>query len=111
MGSDDITLRVKDFTLLPGARTKEDGDGSAEEFFERFIRPSITNNKNLTIDFDGTWGYASSFLSQLAKYLVSFYGGYDNARVHVGFISNDEPGLQQRFLEYMAEAGKKDERG
>ena len=35
------TIRVKDFTTLPGARYKEDGDGSAEEFFEKYVKEKL----------------------------------------------------------------------
>lgn len=96
-------VRVKDFTLLPGARTKKDGDGSAEEFFEKYIQAKATRDDFIAIDFDGTWGYASSFMSQLAKYLVSFFGTCKKAKTQIEVISQDEPGLRQRFFDYMAE--------
>ncbi len=109
MGSCNITIKVKDFTLLPGARTKKDGDGSAEEFFEKYIQAKATKNDLITIDFDGTWGYASSFMSQLAKYLVSFFGSCKKARNHIEVISKDEPGLRQRFFDYMMELCNEEE--
>lgn len=103
MGSHNIMVRVKDFTLLPGARTKKDGDGSAEEFFEKYVQTKATKDDFITIDFDGTWGYASSFMSQLAKYLVSFFGTCEKAKTQISVISNDEPGLRQRFFDYIVE--------
>jgi len=109
MGSHNITVKVKDFTLLPGARTKKDGDGSAEEFFEEYIQTKVTQDDSITIDFDGTWGYASSFMSQLAKYLVSFFGSYKKARSQIEIISKDEPGLRQRFFDYMMELYNEEE--
>ena len=65
------TIRVSDYTILPGARHVEDGDGSADQFFDNYVKQSLIKilqekDSQLVIDLDGTLGYASSFISQLA---------------------------------------------
>jgi len=73
-----ITIKVADFTVVPGARYRRDGDGSAEQFFEDFIKPVVdddaNSSKEIRIDFDRTWGYASSFISELAREIKIAYG-------------------------------------
>jgi hypothetical protein len=64
-----VEVRICDFTIVPGARHVDDGDGSAEEFFDTILKPTVDENKEkkILIDFDGTYGFASSFISELAK--------------------------------------------
>lgn len=74
--SELIVIKVSDFTVVPGARHVDDGEGSAEEFFKDFVQGKVDENPNsvIQIDFDGTWGYASSFISELAKDIKTTYG-------------------------------------
>jgi hypothetical protein len=92
-------VRVVDFTELPGARKKDDGNGSAEEFFDSFVKPKLEmgNDDGLVIDFDGTWGYASSFVSELARRLNLYFGGKDFSKAGITLISNDDSTLIERF--------------
>ena len=100
----DIIVAVRDFTTLPGARYKSDGTGSAQEFFEKRIEPVLKQCPNsLTIDFDGTWGYASSFMSELTVKLLQSLGSIEEVRKIVQIKSEDEPGLAGRFWEYTNE--------
>lgn len=101
----DSIIKVSDFTTLPGARYKKDGDGSAEEFFEQYVRPRISKDSIVTIDFDNTWGYASSFLSELALEIAKECRQNKlDIRDTVNIISNDEPGLIERFWSYVDES-------
>ncbi len=100
-----IKISVSDFTTLPGARYKKDGDGSAEEFFDKYIKQHLENKESILIDFDNTWGYASSFLSELALE-ISRQCRRDklDVREKIEIKSNDEPGLTERFWGYIDES-------
>jgi hypothetical protein len=58
---------AKDFSDAPGARDRADGPKSGREFLETLLRPKFIAAKDaggvLLVDLDGTWGYASSFVS------------------------------------------------
>lgn len=98
--SNKITIRVRDFTTVPGARHRTDGDGSADEFYEDYAKESIEQaveeNKSIILDFDGTWSYPSSFTSQLAMLIKTNYSP-DYIREHLDITANDEPGMVERF--------------
>lgn len=58
----------------------------------------------LVIDFDGTWGYASSFLSELAVRIVGVLKTDEVIRERLELKSEDEPGLIDRFWGYIDES-------
>ena len=62
---------AKGFTIYPGGRTRDEGDKSAEELLE-IIRELLDHKQlyKLFIDLDGTRGYGSCFLSELAYKLT-----------------------------------------
>jgi len=103
--SNMITVRVSDFTTLPGARYRDDGDGSAEQFFDERIKRHLKDKEPILIDFDNTWGYASSFLSELALE-ISQQCEQDklDVRKKIEIKSDDEPGLAERFWGYIDES-------
>lgn len=105
MLSNRIKISVSDFTTLPGARYKSDGDGSAEEFFDSYIKQHLNDKELILIDFDNTWGYASSFLSELALEISQQckQDGLD-VREKIEIKSDDEPGLAERFWGYIDES-------
>lgn len=94
----------KDFTDAPGPRFKTQGDYSGEEFREDLLIPkfeeSLKNNEKLIINFDGTFGYPTSFLEEA-------FGGlkekYDKKLIlkTLDFISNDEIGLIDEVKGYI----------
>jgi hypothetical protein len=103
--SNRIEISVSTFTTLPGARYKKDGDGSAEEFFDDYIKQHLENKEPILIDFDNTWGYASSFLSELAlKISRQCKHNKLDVREKIEIKSNDEPGLVKRFWDYIDES-------
>lgn len=59
---------AKDFSKTPGARFKNDGSNSGEEFYEKILKPkyieALKKKEKLSVDLDGTHGYASSFLNE-----------------------------------------------
>lgn len=98
--SNKVTIRVRDFTTVPGARHRTDGDGSADEFYEDYVekplKDAVKANKDIVLDFDGTWSYPSSFTSQLAMLIKTNYDS-DYIRQHLEPVANDEPGMVERF--------------
>lgn len=58
-----------DFTDAPGPRFRKQGDFSGEQFREDILIPkfkeAITKKEKLTINFDGTFGYPTSFLEEV----------------------------------------------
>ena len=85
-----------DFTETPGARYRNEGDFSGEEFRESLLEPRFLEAKSkgeqLTIDLDGGYGYPTSFLEEA-------FGGL--AVATLVFISRDEPSLIDEIQEYI----------
>lgn len=98
-------VNVSDFTIVPGARYRKDGDSSAEAFFEDKLKPvldvALSSKECVLIDFDGTWGYASSFISELAR-RVSLNYDKGSIQQYLRLKSNDEPTLIDRFQNELA---------
>ncbi len=92
----------KDFTDAPGPRFKSQGDFSGEAFREDFLIPKFKEalKEKLVINFDGTFGYPTSFLEEA-------FGGlkekYDKELIlkTLEFISNDEIGLISEVKGYI----------
>jgi hypothetical protein len=94
----NISVTVSDFTTIPGGRFIKEGDGSAEEFFLKFIKPRLAGPKRtlLEIDMNGTWGYPPSFTSQLGIYLKGYFGSFNEVLDHVTIRMSD-PETSERF--------------
>lgn len=65
---DILKINIKnDFSDSPGARYREDGPHSGQEFFEDLLKPKFDEARakktKLEINLDGVWGYPSSFVS------------------------------------------------
>ena len=98
----ELIIKVRDYTILPGARHRQDGDNSADEFYEdhikKYVQKSLISGQRITIDLDGTLGYASSFTSQLA---IRIKQECKNKRRLIKKIiqikSNDDPLQAERF--------------
>lgn len=62
----DTIVIARDFKDNPGARDREDGPHSGQEFLEDILlerfNKAIEGNYILLIDLDGVWGYPSSFI-------------------------------------------------
>lgn len=96
-----------DFSDTPGARHRTEGKFSGEEFREdllekRYIEAKEQGQK-LVIDFDGGYGYPTSFLEEAFGGLARIYGSSDVLSV-LDFISNDEPALIAEVKEYILSA-------
>ncbi len=67
-----------EFTHTPGGRSCASGKFSAEEFYEKHLKPAfqkaVDGNTQLIVDFDGVAGYAGSFLDEAFGRLSLDYG-------------------------------------
>lgn len=98
----EATIRVVDFAKMPGARSREDGDNSAQEFFEDVLVPVadsiFKSSKNkILIDLDDTYGYASSFVSELARLIKLKYGFLKGTKKKLIIKSDQDPGQIDKF--------------
>lgn len=106
-------MRIKicdDFTDAPGPRFKSQGDFSGEMFRDDYLIPkfeeALKKNEKLLIDFDGTFGYPTSFLEEAFGGLKEKYEKnliFDTLE----FISNDEIGLIDEVKGYISSDERK----
>jgi len=100
----------KDFSETPGARYRNDGKFSGEEFREDILikhyEAAKQKGENLTIDFDGGYGYPTSFLEEAFGGLARIYSPVEVLRV-LNFVSNDEPTLIDEVKSYIENANTK----
>lgn len=91
---------AKDFTDAPGARYRTDGKKSAEEFLETLLKPRFLAAKEKTgallVDLDGTWGYASSFISGSFGALAKEFGASTVYR-HLTLKSDEDALLLEKI--------------
>ncbi len=91
---------AKEFTDAPGARYTADGPKSGEEFLDDFLRPRFLLAKEagglLLVDLDGTWGYASSFVSGSFGALAREFGT-DTVRKHLRLKSHENQILLEKI--------------
>ncbi len=63
----DTLIIAKEFKDNPGARDREDGPHSGQEFLEELLlerfNKAVKEKYILLIDLDDVWGYPSSFIS------------------------------------------------
>ena len=99
----------KDFSETPGARYRNEGDFSGEQFREELLEPKFLEAKNngekIIINLDGGYGYTPSFLEVAFGGLSRKYGS-DYVLPVLEFESNDEPSLIDEVLGYIKQAKK-----
>ncbi len=86
------TLQIaSEYTDTPGARDRDDGDFSGQEFLDTILEQRFLKAKDegyiLLIDLDGLWGCPSSFISGSFGELSMKYGSSDVIR-HLTFKSD-----------------------
>jgi hypothetical protein len=98
---------AKDFSETPGPRAQDEGDFSGEQFLREILRPAymqaVRDGITLTVDLDGTEGYATSFLEATFGGLAREFDAAEINRV-IKFKSDDEPFLVNEIKQYIADA-------
>src|SRR5262249_15488736 len=99
-----------DFSDAPGARYKTDGPKSGEEFLEELLRPKFEAARAagglLLVDLDGTWGYASSFISGAFGALAHEFGA-KIVNEHLRFKSDEDPLLLETIASEINSEGQR----
>lgn len=98
---------AKDFSKTPGARYKNYGRFSGEEFREEFLEGLFrdeNDNSEITIILDGVVGYATSFLEEAFGGLARKFGKERCLR-RLKFISNEDPLLEEEVINYIKNSG------
>lgn len=101
-----ITIE-KDFSNTPGGRYIKEGPNSGEEFRKNILLPiykeTIKNGEKLEINFDGCYGYATSFLEEA-------FGGLVRELKQKGILENiviismDDASIPELIEGYVKEA-------
>lgn len=111
-----MTLTVAtDFSRTPGVRTLSEGDFSGEVFLSNYLYPrfaeAVRQGQILTINLDGTAGYATSFLEASFGGLVRGDTAQGipatdlrTAQRHLKLVCTDDPYLLEEINEYMQDA-------
>lgn len=101
----------KEFSDAPGGRTIKEGDFSGEAFRDTILLPKYNDaekaNDKLEINFDGCYGFATSFLEEAFGGLVRIYNK-KNVFDRLVLVSNEDetiPGLIEKYIR-SAEANK-----
>lgn len=108
---DTITINVKDFSLTPGSRYRDEGKKahSGQEFREDHLEPkfkeAVANNKKLIVNLDGTIGYGTSWLEEVFGGLARDHGS-DKVLNNIDFISEEEEYLIEDIKQYINDAEK-----
>ena len=100
---------AEDFSDAVGARDREDGDFSGEEFYEKHLKSAferaIKEEKKVWIDFDNTWGYPSSFISSAFGRLSDHFG--ENVVInHLEMKSEGDGSLEYEVNQAIKEGNK-----
>ena len=99
-----------DFSITPGGRNINEGPYSGEEFRKTILSPqyqkALDCGEKLEIDFDGCFGYATSFLEES-------FGGLVRERKEKGILdhivikSTEDLSVERLINEYVKEEEKK----
>ena len=95
-----------EYTKTPGGRFVSEGKFSGEAFRNNILLPAFLQAQKcgdiLTVDLDGGYGYATSFLEESFGGLVRVTK--DEAVKSIKIISEEEPALIQKITDYIDDA-------
>ena len=110
----NVELKIAtDFSKTPGARYKEEGDFSGEEFREEVLLPKYKEAKkngcHLVVNLDGTAGLGTSFLEESFGGLIRINKlDYCELLDSLEFISMENPDYIDEIKDYLKEAYEKE---
>jgi len=97
-----ITI-CKDFTDTPGGRYITEGDFSGELFRDKILYPKLqeTKGEKLIVDFDGCYGFGTSFLEEAFGGIVRKYNIKGLLDILTIISKEDEsiPGLVKKYIQ------------
>lgn len=106
---DTRIINVKDFSITPGSRYRDEGkkSHSGQEFREDYLEPLfkeiIEKDEKLIVNLDGTIGYGTSWLEEVFGGLARIYGKKIVSEKLI-FVSEEEPYLIEDLNEYIKDA-------
>lgn len=105
-----IKIKIcNDFSDTPGGRFRNEGKYSGEEFREKILFPKYEDaekkGEKLTIDFDGCFGFGTSFIEEAFGGLVREHNkrGILN---NIIIISQEDETIPDNIKKYIEEAEK-----
>ena len=94
----------RDYSKMPGGRYRKDGSYSGEDFREKHLIPLYERAKEsgeiLIVNFDGGYGYATSFLEEAFGGLVRSLGDR-SILSHLEFVSDDDSNTIVKVIAYI----------
>lgn len=97
---------AKDFTRFPAGRYKENGETSGQAFREKFLEEPLGHGEPVTVDFDGTVGYGSSFLEEAFGGLARKLKQPAEAVLKLLTLVSSDQTIRQEVEEYIREAAQ-----
>lgn len=102
-----ITVNIaSDFTRYPAGRFKKNGTTSGEAFRERFLEAPLSAGEKVTVEFDGTIGYGSSFLEEAFGGLVRKLRIQPSKLLENIDLRSSDPSIVIEVKQYIEDAGK-----
>ena len=96
-----------DFSDVPSGRTIAEGEHSGEEFRDTLLiskyREAEEKNEILEIDFDGCYGFGTSFLEEAFGGLVRKYHIFGSLK-RMNFISTEDETIPGNIKKYIEDA-------
>lgn len=103
-----ITINVaRDFSRFPSGRMKSKGETSGEGFRERFLEPYLKEEREITVELDGTIGYGSSFLEEAFGGIVRSLNIEPEKLLRLLHIISSDPTLIDEVKGYIKDAQKR----
>lgn len=104
-----MTLSVaRDFSSVPGPRSRDEGPFSAEQFLDELLQPKFNEaedaGETLLVDLDGGCGYATSFLEEAFGGLARRLSSPERVLKVLKIKSDEEPYLCDDVTKYVIEA-------
>lgn len=93
-------IKLRNFSIYPGGRTRKDGEFSAEEFRDNIVIPSFKKYKYIAIDLDGTRGIGSNFLEEVFGGLIRKGFKYEDIKRYIK-IKSIRPSILEEVERYL----------
>ena len=107
-----ISIKIcDDFSNIPGGRYISEGKYSGEEFRESILarkyQEAKEHDEDLEIDFDGCYGFGTSFLEEAFGGMVRIHHEHGMLR-RLRLISTEDETIPGNIRKYIEEAEEKD---